>query len=113
MTILSDSHIPFLEESGANLYFLDLIQQMTTGQNGRRFLDIGCGTGILAQSLSLATGMKAYGTEMSLVAYQIASKSIDCTFVNDMLLPYDNAYFDLVIAKDVLPMIPDKAHGFK
>ncbi len=114
MSSLPDNHIQFLEASGANLYFLDLIQQqMCIGQKGWRFLDIGCGTAILAQCVSLATGMTAHGTEMSLAAYQIASARIDCTFVENIFLPYDNEYFDLVIAKDVLPMIQDKALWFR
>ncbi len=78
-----------------------------------RFLEIGCGTGIFAQSLAAASGMTAYGTEISQTAHAMASKRLHCSLVTGIELPYEDNFFSLVIAKDVLPMITDKNKWFK
>ncbi len=103
----------FLEASGANLYFLDRVLQSIELMAKDRFLEIGCGTGIFAQSLATASGMTAYGTEISQTAHAIASKRLFCSLVRGIELPYEDGFFPLVIAKDVLPMIKDKNKWFK
>lgn len=98
----------FLEASGANLYFLDrILQSIGTSESGR-FVEIGCGTGIFAKCLATASGLKAYGTEMSTTAWSIASRRLDCSLVHGIELPFEDGFFALVVAKDVLPMITDK-----
>ena len=103
----------FLEASGANLYFLDRVLQSIGLTATGRFLEIGCGTGIFAKCLAAASGLKAYGTEISPAAWAIASKRLDCSLVQGVELPFDDGFFALVVAKDVLPMITDKNKWFE
>ncbi len=103
----------FLEASGANLYFLDRVLQSIESMGKGRFLEIGCGTGIFSQSLAAASGMTAYGTEISQTAHAIASKRLHCSLVSGIELPFEDGFFSLVIAKDVLPMIKNKNKWFK
>lgn len=103
------NHTPFLEASGGNVYLLDFVtKQCQSLEVIQRFLDIGCGTGLFASSLALATGMAPHGTELSESACREASKRIACTLVTGIKLPFPNDYFDLVVAKDVVPMVANK-----
>lgn len=97
-----------LEASGCNLKFLNRVWLEVSDLSGGVFLDIGCGTGLFAQTLSRCSGLKAYGTEMSTYAHHIASQRIDCSLVTIIDLPFPDQTFDLVVANNVLMMIDDK-----
>lgn len=103
----------FLEASGCNLHFLDFVLSNVDNLTERqKFLDIGCGTGVFAHSLAAVTGLEAFGTELSEYAVKIASTRIRCSQVINLKLPFDEKCFDLVVAKDVIPMIHDKSFWF-
>lgn len=97
-----------LEASGCNLKFLNRVWFEVCHLSEGIFLDIGCGTGLFAQTLSRCSGLRAYGTEMSAYAHHIASQRIDCSLVTTIDLPFPDQTFDLVVANNVLMMIDDK-----
>ena len=104
----------FLESAGVNLYFLDrVLRAMDMSEAPGRFLEIGCGTGRFARCLADASGWEAFGTERSRAAWELASRRIACSLVDGLVLPFEDECFGLVVAKDVLPMVADKALWFR
>lgn len=107
------SHETLLEAAGVNLYFLDRILHAIDTRLTGRFVDIGCGTGILAKCLADASGFQPYGTEISASACSIASARINCSLVQGVELPFEDGFFTLAIAKDVIPSISEKKKWFQ
>jgi SAM-dependent methyltransferase len=96
-----------LEDSGGNLRFLAALVANCNLKPGSCVLEIGCGTGVLGQSLSAVTGARVFGTEINPVAWAEANKRIEALHVADGEIPNGRLY-DLVYCKDVLPMVRDK-----
>lgn len=109
----SQQELTSLEESGCNLRLVAELgwelRQVRTGS----FLDIGCGTGILAHVLSAFTGLTACGTERSVHAYRLASRRITCHLVSGNDLPFDDGTFNAVIANNVMMLIEPKKRLFE
>ncbi len=109
----SQQELASLEERGCNLRLVAELgwelRQVPTGS----FLDIGCGTGILAHVLSAFTGLTACGTEKSVYAHRLASRRIACHLVSGNDLPFDDGAFSAVIANNVLMLIEPKEQLFK
>lgn len=109
----SQQELASLEESGCNLRLVAELgwelRQVRTGS----FLDIGCGTGILAHVLSVFTGLTACGTEKSVHAHRFASRRITCHLVSGIDLPFDDGTFSAVIANNVMMVIEPKVELFE
>ncbi len=96
-------------------YGEELSKLIKNAPNGHRALDIGCGTGELAYKL-LDKYDEVHGTEISLKCLNIArNKYPDINFrlVSDMILPYPDDFFDIVVANQVIEHIyPNENHLF-
>lgn len=103
--------IGYLEEGGVNLRFLAAILQNAALARGNIALEIGCGTGILAEVLEAITGATIVGTERSYEAFQIASRRISAQYRPDGSIPCSEV-FDSIYCKDVLPMVENKGLFF-
>lgn len=102
----------FLEASGANLWFINRVWQVIKNKNKGKFLDIGCGTGIMSMALKCISGWEAHGTELSDLSWAMSGKRVNCLMTQGLELPYCQSEFSLVLSKDVLPMIRDKHAWF-
>ena len=97
----------FLEDSGSNLRFLSALLSWSQLGPNHQALEIGCGTGVLAEAFSAATGARVCGTEKDEAAWRRARERIDARHLPEGTIP-KGELFDLVYCKDVLPMIRDK-----
>lgn len=75
---------------------------------GRRVLDLGCGTGALAQKLA-ARNNELYGVEINPDAAAAARDRGVHVSLSDLneRLPFKKAYFDVVLASEVLEYVYD------
>lgn len=94
----------------------ELLKLIENVPDGNRALDIGCGTGELANRL-LKKYVDVYGTEISSKSLDIAKQkyhNINFDLVSDMMtLPYPDNYFDLVVSNQVIEHIyPDECFSF-
>lgn len=103
----------YLEESGGNLIFLNAIIDSYHFPENSRILDIGCGTGVMAEYVAIITGANVFGTEMSRKLVGIANKRISCIHSPNGEIPNNLGKFDMIYCKDVLPSILDKKSFYK
>jgi 2-polyprenyl-3-methyl-5-hydroxy-6-metoxy-1,4-benzoquinol methylase len=113
VSIKSNKRESHLEERGGNLLFLQALLTEVNLNRHSRILEIGCGTGVLAEYLGVLTGAEILGTELSEESARIANQRISCYHCPTGELPSNIGYFDLIFCKDVLPTIEDKRWFFK
>jgi methionine biosynthesis protein MetW len=76
---------------------------------GEKFLDIGCGTGILASALRDRFA-EVYGIDIAEQPLQVAKENhvnVECVNLNSDPLPFPDNYFDTVTILSVLQFIYD------
>lgn len=103
----------YLEESGGNLIFLNALLNSYEISSNSRILDIGCGTGVMAEFISKITGANIFGTEISKKLVEYANSRIECIYSPNGTIPNDLGKFDLIYCKDVLPSIQDKKSFYR
>lgn len=73
---------------------------------GSRVLDIGCGIGLLVEQFS-KLGYEVAGVDVHQAALELSIYPDSCQLVNKTSqLDYPDAYFDLVVSREVLEHIP-------
>lgn len=109
----SEQDLCSLEDSACNLRLIaELAWDIGCASPGK-FLDIGCGTGLMAQALAAFTGLEAQGTERSPLAYRMASRRIACRLVTGNALPFQSETFAAVVAINVIMLIDQKLPFFR
>lgn len=109
--ISNSSYSEFLETQQLELfsYYIESIRSQL--EVAEKFLDVGCGTGIVVNELALK-GIEAYGIEVSESSYQIAKTKLGKFAVYDgKKIPYDDNSFDAVGSFNVIEHVED-AIGF-
>jgi SAM-dependent methyltransferase len=106
-----NSQEKYIEEYGGNLLFLNELINIIKNISNPKVLDIGCGSGTLAQFISLFSDVT--GTEISRERYFEANKKIKCLHEKEGTIPQNIGLFDLIYCKEVLPSIKDKANFYK
>jgi ubiquinone/menaquinone biosynthesis C-methylase UbiE len=106
---------PFERIAGTLADMHESIVRAVGGEPGRRWLDVGCGTGELA-FMAAATGAEVTGSDLSpalvdTARRQAAERGVDATFeVADVeALPYREASFDIVTSSVGAIFAPDHA----
>jgi SAM-dependent methyltransferase len=97
-----------LERRGGSLHFLQAVLSEVRLGKGSRVLEVGCGTGVLAEYFSAATGADFFGTEMSEARALAAGERVRCVYSPGGELPRALGPFDLIYCKDVMPEVGDK-----
>lgn len=94
---------------------LDMISRhMTKGGDVKKVLDIGCGSGLMLSALE-KTG-QAYGMDMSDDAIKFSKEIFEGEVKKGALpdqVPYEDGFFDLITALDVIEHIDDDAGSLK
>ncbi|OFY48057.1 MAG: hypothetical protein A2W85_02500 [Bacteroidetes bacterium GWF2_41_31] len=101
----------YINEYGGNLLFLNELINIIKNISKPRVLDIGCGSGTLAQFISLFSDVT--GTEICIERACAANKKIKCLYEKDGEIPKKIGLFDLIYCKEVLPSIKDKSLFYK
>ena len=104
-------HNKYIEEYGGNLLFLNELINTIQFTPNPKILDIGCGTGTLAQYLSFQA--EIIGIEKSRKRSAIASQKIQCFYSRKGNIPQQIGPFDLIYCKEVLPSVRNKLKFFK
>ena len=104
-------HGRYISQYGGNLLFLNKLLNIIEDISNPKVLDIGCGSGILAQYLSVFSNVM--GSEISKERFNEANKNIQCYFEINGNIPKNCGLFDLIYCKEVLPSIKDKLKFFK
>jgi ubiquinone/menaquinone biosynthesis C-methylase UbiE len=106
---------PFERIAGTLADMHESIVRAVRGEPGKRWLDVGCGTGELA-FMAAATGAEVTGSDLSPTLVETArrqadERAVDATFeVADVeALPYDEASFDIVTSSVGAIFAPDHA----
>ncbi|MCU0870368.1 MAG: bifunctional 2-polyprenyl-6-hydroxyphenol methylase/3-demethylubiquinol 3-O-methyltransferase UbiG [Burkholderiales bacterium] len=110
-----DPHSEFKPLHDINPLRLDLIDR-TAGLAGKRVLDVGCGGGILAESMA-ARGARVVGIDMAERALKVAKlhllesgRDVDYRAVTvETLAEAEPASFDVVACMEMLEHVPDPA----
>jgi len=104
---------PFERIAGTLAEMHQAIVDSVDGSPGKRWLDVGCGTGELA-FMAAATGAEIVGADLSpalveTARRQAAERNVDVTFeVGDAeALPYDDTSFDIVTSSVGAIFAPD------
>ena len=82
---------------------LDTIDKFSTKNKNRKILDIGCGSGLMLNSLQQIG--QTYGMDMSDEAINFSKEIFDGKVERGSLpnqIPYENNFFDLITALDVI-----------
>jgi 2-polyprenyl-6-hydroxyphenyl methylase/3-demethylubiquinone-9 3-methyltransferase len=95
---------------------LGWIEQVAGGLSGRRVVDVGCGGGILAESMALR-GARVVGADLSAKALSVArlhqlesGVEVDYRLVSaEALAAAEPAAFDVVTCMEMLEHVPDPA----
>src|SRR5690349_3372612 len=98
---------------GRNMIVEELEAILQSVPPGGRILDVGCGTGHLTDWIK-NKGYDVYGIEPSEEMYQYAVNNfpfIDFKKGISSCLPYENEYFDLVLAIEVLRYLNDEENN--
>ncbi len=68
-----------------------------------RLLDLGCGTGLLSRALSGRDSLQVIGCDIAEGMLEVArGHGVDAVYGDAESLPFDNAYFDVVVSSSVL-----------
>ncbi len=73
---------------------------------GDKVLDVGCGTGILDDTIYSLTNTRVYGIDISNEMLKIAKekhKDIDVTYINESFYDYNSSGFDKIIIYNAYP----------
>lgn len=108
-----DSRARHLERRGGNLRFAQAVLNEVALGGHSAVLEIGCGTGVLAEYIGAAAGIEVVGTELSPEMAEIARRRIRCFHSPDGRPPEGVGPFDLIYCKDVLPEVGDKRSFFQ
>jgi len=84
--------------------------KLVLSANPKRVLEIGCGEGFLLEKLSRVSDAELFGAEISSERIRLAkNKGFACTFkeCDVVSLPFEDNFFDLVIASEILEHISD------
>ena len=87
---------------------LDFIDRYVPTNDNHKILDIGCGSGLMLNALEQIGG--TYGMDMSDDAINFSKEIFSGTVKKGMLpdnIPYDEEYFSLVVALDVIEHVDD------
>ena len=87
---------------------LDFINRYVRAKGDHKILDIGCGSGLMLNALEQMGD--TYGMDMSDDAINFSKEIFSGTVKKGMLpdnIPYDNEYFSLVVALDVIEHVDD------
>lgn len=93
---------------------LDLIRRFVPARGGHKILDIGCGSGLMLNALEQIG--ETNGMDMSDDAISFSREIFDGTVKKGMLpdnIPYENEYFSLVTALDVIEHVDDDCTALK
>ncbi len=94
--------------SAPSLYFGDIVE--------KRVLDVGCGTGYLAEFLE-GRGNECYGITLSPAEAEMAGPRMTRVVLGDLntmeSLPFPERYFDVVVFADVLEHLRDPRHALQ
>jgi ubiquinone/menaquinone biosynthesis C-methylase UbiE len=78
----------------------------------RRFLDVGCGMGELAERVQRELGADVVGVDISSRMVELTSaRGVEARVADAQALPFDDASFDCVAANWVLHHVPDLDRG--
>lgn len=94
---------------GRNMILEELELVLNALPKGSKVLDVGCGTGHLTNWIK-SKGFEVYGLEASDAMFQLATHNfpeIDFKQGISSKLPYQDNYFDLIIAVEVLRYLDD------
>lgn len=99
-------------------YRLKRLTQMLRIKGSFKMLDIGCGGGILTESLRYYyPKVRIYGCDVSAKAINYAKKTgsgrVTYSVIERKKLPYKDNFFDVAICLDVMEHIPDIAFFLK
>ena len=86
------------------------VVEMVVRANPKRVLEIGCGEGFLLEKLSKKCNAELFGAEISPERILLAKeKGFDCIIkeCDVVSLPFEDNFFDLVIASEILEHTPD------
>lgn len=109
--IVGSRELDRIEDWSISLTFLETIVKVI-GASPCRALDVGCGTGEMAQYLAVLSGARVTGIERSAWAAERASRRIECHHVSTEGIPDHLEDFDLIYCKDLLPSIEGKEAFF-
>ncbi len=99
-----------------NPHRLSYIEQQASGLDGKRILDVGCGGGILAESMALK-GARVTGIDMAELSLKIArlhlhESGLDVDYqlsTVEAFAEQHEAQFDIVTCLEMLEHVPDPA----
>lgn len=99
-------------------YALDLFERLK-GKQYQRILELACGTGRVTRHLAELTreGGQLYATDLNPDMLQVAQQKadnglIDWSVVNAQAIPFETAFFDLVVCQFGVMFFEDKAQAF-
>jgi methionine biosynthesis protein MetW len=98
--------------SGQNLRVDEAIRNLA---GGKRFLDIGCGAGMLGKAVS-GRYEEVYGIDIAEDAVQLARQNgvlASRADLNSEVLPFESSFFDSVTALSVLQYVYDPEHALR
>ena len=87
------------------------IQRLVTA-SGRRFLDVGCGSGALGAALKQTGAAHVAGIELHSPAAERARERLDVFVEGDVMgvdLPFADGEFDYIVFADVLEHMPTRS----